>query len=73
VILQCVDVTEAEKAASSADADHTKALESFRVLCGDADCDALRGLLERMSAGSDSDVSPVILLPDADKAHRSVS
>jgi tRNA pseudouridine13 synthase len=68
-----VDVTEAEKAAPSADSDHSQALESFRVLCGDADCDALRGLLERMSAGGDSDVSPVILSPDADKAHRSVS
>ncbi|KAK3135128.1 hypothetical protein QOZ80_5BG0414940 [Eleusine coracana subsp. coracana] len=68
---ECVDVTEAEKAAPSADADHSQTLESFRVLCGDADCNALRGLLERMSAGGDSDVSPVILSPDADKAHRS--
>ncbi|GJM89011.1 hypothetical protein PR202_ga05604 [Eleusine coracana subsp. coracana] len=59
---ECVDVTEAEKAAPSADADHSQTLESFRVLCGDADCNALRGLLERMSAGGDSDVSPVISL-----------
>ena len=71
--LQCVDVKEEEKAAPSADADHSQALESFRALCGDADCEALRGLLERAAAGGDSDVSPVILSPDADKAHRSVS
>ncbi|KAG2618263.1 multisubstrate pseudouridine synthase 7-like [Panicum virgatum] len=68
---ECVDVKEEEKAAPSADADHSQALESFRALCGDADCEALRGLLERAAAGGDSDVSPVILSPDADKAHRS--
>ena len=71
--LQCVDVNEEDKAAPSAEADHSQALESFRSLCGDADCNALKSLLERVSAGGDSDVSPVILSPDADKAHRSVS
>ncbi|KAG8068084.1 hypothetical protein GUJ93_ZPchr0005g16303 [Zizania palustris] len=68
---ECVDVKEEDKAAPSADADHSQALESFRALCGDADCDALKGLLERVSGGGESDVSPVILSPDADKAHRS--
>ncbi|RLN29281.1 multisubstrate pseudouridine synthase 7 isoform X1 [Panicum miliaceum] len=68
---ECVDVKEEEKAAPSADADHSQTLESFRALCGDADCEALRGLLERVAAGGDSAVSPVILSPDADKAHRS--
>jgi hypothetical protein len=67
-----VDVSEEDKAAPSADADHSQALESFRALCGDADCDALKGLLEKASAGAEADVSPVILSPDADKAHRSV-
>lgn len=71
--LQCVDVKEEEKAAPSADADHSLALESFRALCGGTDCDALKGLLEKVAAGGDGDVSPVILSPDADKAHRSVS
>ncbi|XP_062231827.1 multisubstrate pseudouridine synthase 7-like isoform X2 [Phragmites australis] len=68
---ECVDVTEEEKAAPSTDADHSQALESFRALCGDVDYDAVKGLLERSAAGGDSDVSPVILSPDADKAHRS--
>ncbi|XP_066362055.1 uncharacterized protein [Miscanthus floridulus] len=68
---ECVDVNEEDKAAPSAEADHSQALESFRSLCGDADCNALKSLLERVSAGGDSDVSPVILSPDADKAHRS--
>ncbi|GJN33200.1 hypothetical protein PR202_gb21771 [Eleusine coracana subsp. coracana] len=56
---------------SDADADYSRALESFRLLCGDADCDALRGFLERVSEGGDGDASPIILSADADKAHRS--
>ncbi|XP_040380270.1 pseudouridylate synthase 7 homolog [Oryza brachyantha] len=68
---ECVDVNEEDKAAPSADADHSQALESFRELCGDADCEALKGLLQKASAGGENDVSPVILSPDADKAHRS--
>lgn len=51
--------------------DEAQALESFRLLCGDADCEALRGFLERVSEGGDSDVSPIILSADADKTHRS--
>ncbi|KAF8679193.1 hypothetical protein HU200_045961 [Digitaria exilis] len=56
---------------SDADADHSRALESFRLLCGEADYDALRGLLERALEGGDEDLSPIILSADADKAHRS--
>ena len=63
---------EEEKAAPAADADHSKALESFSGLCGEADCHALRGLLEKVAAGGEGDFSPVMLSPDADKAHRSV-
>ncbi|KAJ1292027.1 hypothetical protein BS78_02G361500 [Paspalum vaginatum] len=52
-------------------ADQSQALESFRMLCGEADYDALRGFLERVSEGGDGDLSPIILSADADKAHRS--
>ncbi|TVU37685.1 hypothetical protein EJB05_11013, partial [Eragrostis curvula] len=55
----------------AADADHSRALESFRLLCGDADCDALRALLETVSEGGDGDISPIILSADSVKAHRS--
>ncbi|AQK94665.1 Pseudouridine synthase family protein [Zea mays] len=68
---ESVGVNEEDKAAPSAEADHSQALESFRSLCGDADCNALRGLLEKVSGEGGGDVSPVILSPDADKAHRS--
>ncbi|KAM3411621.1 hypothetical protein ACQJBY_003350 [Aegilops geniculata] len=68
---QCVDAKEEEKAAPAADADHSKALESFSGLCGEADCHALRALLEKVAAGGEGEFSPVMLSPDADKAHRS--
>ncbi|KAE8818894.1 Multisubstrate pseudouridine synthase 7 [Hordeum vulgare] len=63
---------EDKKAASAADADHSKALELFSGLCGEADCRALRGLLGKVAASSEGELSPIILSPDADKAHRSV-
>ncbi|XP_039833701.1 multisubstrate pseudouridine synthase 7-like isoform X3 [Panicum virgatum] len=54
-----------------ADEDHSRALESFRLLCGEADHDALRGLLGSVLDGGDGNLSPIILSADADKAHRS--
>jgi tRNA pseudouridine13 synthase len=66
---QGVDAEEEEEADPDRDLPHS--LESFRLLCGDADADALRGFLSRVSE-DDSNVSPIILSPDADKAHRSV-
>ncbi|XP_071684585.1 uncharacterized protein [Lolium perenne] len=59
---------EDEEADPDPDLPHT--LESFRLLCGDADADTLREFLSRVSE-DDSNVSPIILSPDADKAHRS--
>jgi tRNA pseudouridine13 synthase len=67
-----VDAKEEEKAAPSADADHSQALEKFSGLCGEADCQALRGLIEKAAAVGEGDFAPVILSPDADKAHRAV-
>jgi hypothetical protein len=55
-----------------AGSDHSRALESFRLLCGEADHDALRRFLERALEGGDGDLSSIILSADADKAHRSV-
>jgi tRNA pseudouridine13 synthase len=63
----------AEDGDSDATADPSWALESFRLLCGEADYHALRGFLERVSEGGDGYLSPIILSADADKAHRSVS
>ncbi|RLM86859.1 hypothetical protein C2845_PM04G28890 [Panicum miliaceum] len=67
------DVDESGGNAEGGDAgsDHSRALESFRLLCGEADHDVLRRFLERALEGGDGDLSPIILLADADKAHRS--
>jgi len=62
-----------EDGGCDATADPSRALESFRLLCGEADYDALRGFLERVSEGGDGNLSPIILSADSDKAHRSVS
>ncbi|KAM0883698.1 hypothetical protein ACQ4PT_031473 [Festuca glaucescens] len=62
------DVDAGEEADPDPDLPHS--LESFRLLCGDADADTLREFLSRVSE-DDSNVSPIILSPDADKAHRS--
>ncbi|KAI4989358.1 hypothetical protein ZWY2020_036675 [Hordeum vulgare] len=68
----CVDAKEDKKAAPAADADHSKALELFSGLCGEADCRALRGLLGKFAASGEGELSPIMLSPDADKANRSV-
>ncbi|CAD6216978.1 unnamed protein product [Miscanthus lutarioriparius] len=60
-----------EDGGCDATADPSRALESFRLLCGEVDYDALRGFLERVSEGGDGDLSPIILSADSDKAHRS--
>ncbi|CAN6219628.1 unnamed protein product [Urochloa humidicola] len=52
-------------------ADHSRALKSFQLLCGEADYDTLRGFLERVSEGGNGDLSPIVLSADADKGHRS--
>jgi hypothetical protein len=67
---QGVDAEEEEEADPDPDRPHS--LETFRLLCGDADADALKGFLSRVSEDDNSNVSPIILSPDADKAHRSV-
>ncbi|CAM0883423.1 unnamed protein product [Alopecurus aequalis] len=60
---------DAEEEEAGPDPDLPQSLESFRLLCGDADGDALREFLSRVSE-DDSNVSPITLSPDADKAHR---
>ena len=58
-----------EEADADPDPDLPRSLDSFRLLCGDADGDALREFLSRVSEDN-TNVSPITLSPDADKAHR---
>ncbi|CAL5084237.1 unnamed protein product [Urochloa decumbens] len=60
-----------EDGEADADGDHSRALESLRLLCGEADYNVMRGFLERVLEGGDGDLSPIILSADTDKAHRS--
>jgi tRNA pseudouridine13 synthase len=72
VDLQSGDNAEDGDADTNAD-DHSRALESFRLLCGEDDYYALRGFLERVAVeGGGGELSPIILSADGDKAHRSV-
>ncbi|XP_072952200.1 multisubstrate pseudouridine synthase 7 [Typha angustifolia] len=65
----CSDCKEEDKPTST-DKDYTFELESFQSLCGDVDAQALKGILEKISSGMESDIAPIILSPDSDKSHR---
>ncbi|XP_074572969.1 multisubstrate pseudouridine synthase 7 [Curcuma longa] len=60
---------EVEDNACSADKDYTSVIESFRLLCGEADADALKEFIAKVLS-SERDVPPVTLAPDPDKSHR---
>ncbi|OAY78955.1 Multisubstrate pseudouridine synthase 7 [Ananas comosus] len=65
-----VDDDKEEEKSPSIDKDYSSEIESFRSLCGDADAEALKELLGRISSSPESDVLPIILSPDSDKSHR---
>jgi tRNA pseudouridine13 synthase len=69
---QCSDI-KPEEESSPIDKDYSTQINSFRILCGDADADALKALLVKISSGSDEEIDPIILSSDSDKLHRSVS
>nr|CAD1828049.1 unnamed protein product [Ananas comosus var. bracteatus] len=65
-----VDDDKEEEKSPAIDKDYSNEIESFRSLCGDADSEALKELLGRISSSPESDVLPIILSPDSDKSHR---
>ncbi|KAJ4761864.1 Pseudouridylate synthase 7-like protein [Rhynchospora pubera] len=67
---ECINI-KPEDESNSNDRDYSTPIESFRILCGDADAEALKVLLEKISSGSDTEIDPIILSPDSDKLHRS--
>ena len=48
-------------------------IESFRELAGDSDTERLDAFISQVNSGSEDGVSPIVLSPDSDKAHRTVS
>ncbi|XP_042486492.1 multisubstrate pseudouridine synthase 7 isoform X2 [Macadamia integrifolia] len=45
-------------------------IELFRSLAGDSDAESLKAYIDQTISGGDSDINPVTLSPDSDKAHR---
>ena len=48
-------------------------IELFRSLAGDPDAVCLKGLIDQVASGIEDGVSPIVLSPNSDKAHRTVS
>lgn len=70
--IQCAEEKEEEKQ-SSGDKSYIDEVELFRALSGEKDAEMLKGLLEKIATGVESDIDPIILSPDANKSHRAVS
>ena len=69
-------IEEEEKAQvfdSTANKSYADEIESFRSIAGDADAESLKGFLDRIASGAESDISPIVLSPDPDKSHRTAS
>ncbi|XP_010259121.1 PREDICTED: multisubstrate pseudouridine synthase 7-like isoform X2 [Nelumbo nucifera] len=49
---------------------YTSEIELFRALAGDSDAESLKSLLNQITSGGQSNVSPIVLSPDSDKSHR---
>ncbi|KAI4311007.1 hypothetical protein MLD38_035944 [Melastoma candidum] len=45
-------------------------IESFRVLAGDSNAELLKDLVDKITSSSEESISPIILSPSSDKAHR---
>ncbi|KAJ7515119.1 hypothetical protein O6H91_23G071800 [Diphasiastrum complanatum] len=59
--------TESENIVGS---DYAPVLEAFKTLAGDANADILKTLLEQLAGEETVNISPITLLPDSDKMHR---
>jgi len=47
-------------------------IESFKSLAGDSDAVLLEEFINKINAGGEDGVSPIVLSPDSDKSHRKV-
>ncbi|XVE62830.1 hypothetical protein DITRI_Ditri06bG0151600 [Diplodiscus trichospermus] len=65
------DVEEGEtKISDQLNRTYASEIEKFRSLAGDTDGDSLEGFINQITAGSEEDISPIVLSPDSDKSHR---
>lgn len=52
---------------------YTSEIESFRSLAGDSDAERLEAFINQICSGGEDSISPIVLSPDSDKSHRTVS
>lgn len=48
-------------------------IESFRSLAGESDAKHLEDFINQINSGVEDGISPIVLSPDSDKSHRTVS
>lgn len=48
-------------------------IESFKSLAGESDASSLEEFINQINVGGEDSPSPIILSPDSDKSHRTVS
>lgn len=52
---------------------YASGIDKFRSLAGDADAKRLEDFISQINSGIEDSVRPIILSPDSDKSHRTVS
>lgn len=52
---------------------YASGIDKFRSLAGDADAKRLEDFISQINSGVEDSVRPIILSPDSDKSHRTVS
>lgn len=53
--------------------DYTTEIESFRSLVDPDDAERLEAIINQINSGSEDSILPIVLSPDYDKSHRTVS
>ena len=61
------------KMGDAASKDYSAEIEKFRCLASGEDVERLEALIREINSGSEDGVMPIVLSPDCDKAHRTVS
>ncbi|CAI0384143.1 unnamed protein product [Linum tenue] len=67
---EVVEETETMKSDQVTKESYESEIQAFRLLAGESDGDLLEGLINQVNSGSEDGMSPIVLSPDTDKAHR---
>lgn len=72
-LIQIVEENETKVSDEMSKKSYASEIESFRLLMGDSDAELLEAFISQITPGSEDSVSPIVLSPDSDKTHRTVS